>query len=243
MSETAKKGGAAKDFLVKYSPVIILIALVVVSSIISPVFLSVQNIFNVLRQQAPYIFVALGVLMTILTGGIDLSAGFIISVSHVFLVAAAAWWGFSSGGGIVVAILLCLGVGIGFGMINGFLGANAGSAYNQFRDIIDYYLPINFAVDANRIVVSNVLWNSLTDEQRASFTEHAKEIFLASIEKTKEETQDYYNKLTEAGVNVVELTQEDYDTLAGIAREKCWPTIIETYGQDVYDAMMEFYQK
>ena len=76
MSETVKKSGAAKEFLVKYSPVIILAALVVVSSIISPVFLSVQNIYNVLRQQAPYIMVALGVLMTILTGGIDLSAGF-----------------------------------------------------------------------------------------------------------------------------------------------------------------------
>ena len=121
MSETASKTGGVKHFLVTYSPVIILIALIVVSSIISPVFLSVQNIFNVLRQQAPYMFVALGVLMTILTGGIDLSAGFIISVSHVFLVCAAAWWGFSSGGGIFVAILLCLGVGFGFGCVNGFL--------------------------------------------------------------------------------------------------------------------------
>ena len=129
------------------------------------------------------------------------------------------------------------------GMINGFLGANAGSAYNQFRDIIDHYLPINFAVDANRIVVSNVFWNTLDDAQKASFTEHAKEIFLASIEKTKEETQGYFDKLKEAGVDVVELTQEDYDLLAGIAREKCWPTIIETYGQEVYDDMMAFYQK
>ena len=123
MSEAAKKGGSAKVFLVKYSPVIILAALVVVSSIISPVFLSVQNIYNVLRQQAPYIMVALGVLMTILTGGIDLSAGFLISVSHVFLAAAAAWWGFATGGGIVVAIILCLAVGLAFGCVNGLLVA------------------------------------------------------------------------------------------------------------------------
>lgn len=127
------------------------------------------------------------------------------------------------------------------GMINGFLGANAGSAYNQFRDVIDHYLPINFAVDANRIVLSGKFWDSLTAEQQESFATHATEIFEQSIAETKAETEDYYAKLREAGVDVVEISQEQLDVLANVAKENCWPTLIETYGQELYDDLMAFY--
>ncbi len=129
------------------------------------------------------------------------------------------------------------------GMINGFLGANAGSAYNQFRDVIDYYLPIGFAVDANRIVLSGKFWDSLTAGQQESFSKHAKEIFEQSIEQTKAEEQDYFNKLEEAGVTVVELTDEDYEALAAIARENCWPELINTFDQATYDELMSFYNQ
>lgn len=129
------------------------------------------------------------------------------------------------------------------GLVNGFLGANAGSAYNQFRDIIDYYLPIGFTVDSNRIVVSGVFWDKMTPEQQEAFTTYAKEMFDESIATTKEEESDYLAKLEESGVTVVDLTEQDYENLAALAREKCWPIIIDTYGQDVYDEMMAFYNK
>lgn len=129
------------------------------------------------------------------------------------------------------------------GMVNGFLGANAGSAYNQFRDVIDYYLPICFAVDANRIVLSGKFWDSLTAEQQESFSTHAKEIFEESIEQTMAEEQEYFDKLEEAGVTVVELTEEDYASLTEIAQEYCWPQLIDTYDQATYDELMAFYQK
>lgn len=129
------------------------------------------------------------------------------------------------------------------GMINGFLGANAGSAYNQFRDIIDYYLPIGFAVDSNRIVVSGVFWDKMTVEQQEAFSTYAEEIFSESIAQTKMEEQDYMDKLENAGVTVIDMEQSDYDALAELARDNCWPLLIETYGQEVYDEMMEFYNK
>lgn len=129
------------------------------------------------------------------------------------------------------------------GMINGFLGANGGSAYNQFRDIINYYLPIGFAVDSNRIVVSGKFWDTMTAEQQDAFATYAKEIFDESIAQTKVEEQDYMDKLEAAGVEVLDMEQADYDALAQIARDNCWPLLIDTYGQDVYDEMMAFYSK
>lgn len=129
------------------------------------------------------------------------------------------------------------------GMINGFLGANAGSAYNQFRDVIDYYLPISFAVDANRIVLSGKFWDTLTPEQQESFTVHAKEIFEESIDQTMAEQQDYFDKLEAAGVTVYEMTDEDYEALAAVARENCWPELINSFDQATYDELMAFYNK
>lgn len=129
------------------------------------------------------------------------------------------------------------------GLVNGFLGANAGSAYNQFRDIIDYYLPIGFAVDSNRIVMSGVFWEKLTAEQQEAFSKYAAEMFTESIEKTKSEEADYLSKMAESGVNVVDLSEEDYEALAQLAREKCWPVIADTYGEEVYNQMMEFYSE
>lgn len=122
-AEVSGKKSIASTIFKKYSAVIILIALIVISSILSPVFLTVGNVFNVLRQQVPYMMVALGILMTILTGGIDLSSGTVLSVSHVFLALGASAWGLNTSGGIWAAILLCVLVGFAFGSLNGVLVA------------------------------------------------------------------------------------------------------------------------
>ena len=98
-------------------------------------------------------------------------------------------------------------------------------------------------MDSNRIVVSGVFWDKMTQEQQDAFTTYAKEMFDESIATTKEQENDYLAKLEESGVTVVDLTEQDYEDLAALAREKCWPSIIDTYGQDVYDEMMAFYNK
>lgn len=108
-------------FLLKYSAFLMLVFLIIVATILSPVFLSVGNIFNVLRQQTPYALVALGILLTILTGGIDLSPGAVLAVANVILAVAVKDWGLDTPGGIWIAMLLAIFVGLLFGALNGTL--------------------------------------------------------------------------------------------------------------------------
>jgi ribose transport system permease protein len=61
----------------------ILLALVVISALISPDFLSSTNIFNILRQASPLMLVALGQALVILVGGVDVSVGALISTTTV----------------------------------------------------------------------------------------------------------------------------------------------------------------
>jgi ribose/xylose/arabinose/galactoside ABC-type transport system permease subunit len=91
-----------------------LIALILISSMISSAFLSPFNLINVLRQVALYGIVSIGLTFVILTAGIDLSVGSIVavvSVSTAMMLNAAL--------PIPVVILAALAIGTIFGVVNG----------------------------------------------------------------------------------------------------------------------------
>ena len=73
----------------RVGPAGILIVLVVVLALLSDVFLSLENVGNVLKQSAVICVLALGQLLVIVTRGIDLSVGSNLSLSAV--VGAIVW--------------------------------------------------------------------------------------------------------------------------------------------------------
>ncbi|MDR0878325.1 MAG: ABC transporter permease [Treponema sp.] len=107
----------------EYSCFIILIGLIIVASILSPVFFSKQNIFNVFRQQAPIAMLALGVLIVIVTGGIDLSTGAMLAVSNTVVAYFITFLHFDSMMGVWLAIVMGILVGTAIGCVNGAIVA------------------------------------------------------------------------------------------------------------------------
>ena len=100
----------------RVGPAGILIVLVVALALLSDVFLSLENIGNVLKQSAVICVLALGQLLVIVTRGIDLSVGSNLSLSAV--VGAIVWRDQQSAALAVGAALLtatCVG------LINGLL--------------------------------------------------------------------------------------------------------------------------
>lgn len=65
------------------SVIFVLILFVIISALISNVFLSWNNLTNILRQQSALTLVSMGMLLVILTGGIDLSVGSLTALSCV----------------------------------------------------------------------------------------------------------------------------------------------------------------
>lgn len=88
-----------------------------------PAALSSGNFANILQASAPLVIMSLGVLIVIITGGIDLSVGSIFSLTGMVTALAMA-----NGFGDVSASLAGLGVGIVFGSINGALVTLVGLA-------------------------------------------------------------------------------------------------------------------
>jgi len=98
--------------------VFVLIALVIIMGIISPVFLSGRNIRNILQQVSTIGILAMGSTVLMVSGGIDLSVGSIVSVAAVVM------------GTMIkadlpaeLAIFVGLAIGCAIGLINGLLAA------------------------------------------------------------------------------------------------------------------------
>lgn len=102
-------------FVRDYGLIALLGFLIVVFGLLNPVFVSSQNLLNILDQTSIIGIVALGMTLVILTGGIDLSVGSIVAFSGIILAKAVV-----SGFGIPTSVLLCLVTGMGLGSINGF---------------------------------------------------------------------------------------------------------------------------
>ena len=80
------------------------------------------NLKNVLQVASPYTMLAMGQLLVLITGGIDLSMGSVFSLSG--MVGSAVMYNY----GIPAGVLAMLAVGLAFGLFNGFLITRTGLA-------------------------------------------------------------------------------------------------------------------
>lgn len=109
--------GSSKNYLKRNAGILIgLVALCAIISFQSDKFLTQDNIMNVLRQISSNMYLACGMTIILIAGGIDLSVGSIIAVTGV-----TAGTLLNAGLPIPVAIVLCLLAGALYGTISGVI--------------------------------------------------------------------------------------------------------------------------
>lgn len=100
------------------SEYIVLLGIVVVffvgMSIASPYFLTFSNITNIIQYVSTYGIVSIGMLLVILTGGINLSVGGTLAISAYIgcslMLKGYPWY---------ISVVVCIGIGLLVGLING----------------------------------------------------------------------------------------------------------------------------
>lgn len=106
-----------KTKLLKNNTLLIFLALLVASSLISDSFLTANNVSNLLRQVAPIGLISIGMFLVILTGGIDLSVGSIVAtIGVVFALLSYEVY-------FPIALAISLALGIVIGVLSGYLVA------------------------------------------------------------------------------------------------------------------------
>ena len=94
---------------------VLVLAIVVVAAIVSEDFRNTRNLANVARQGVVLSLVALGQLVVVLTGGVDLSLGMIVRLTTISTAVVVA--GFDERA--LPAVLIALLLGMSVGLING----------------------------------------------------------------------------------------------------------------------------
>jgi ribose/xylose/arabinose/galactoside ABC-type transport system permease subunit len=94
-----------------------LIVLVAIMAFAEPAFLSRGNILTILKQASITGVLAIGMMLVIISGGIDLGVGSVLAVSCV----ASAYFATKAMGlPVIVPFLVGIGIGALFGLLNGF---------------------------------------------------------------------------------------------------------------------------
>lgn len=100
----------------QYGIVIIMVILFIVSAIINQNFLKPQNLINILKQISVVTIIACGETMLIVSGMIDLSAGFLCTTTACISAGVLA-----ATGNLALALLAGVSIGCVCGWVNGYL--------------------------------------------------------------------------------------------------------------------------
>ena len=104
------------DLLKKYNLLVLLLVFVIISSVLSPNFLTIGNLLNLLQQASIPGIVAIGMTVVIIIGGIDLSVGSVAAFAGMISAILI-----SKGMPAVIAVLAGVLLGAALGLITGIL--------------------------------------------------------------------------------------------------------------------------
>lgn len=109
-------------------------------------FLKAQTFFNILNANAALIIVSVGMSLVMITGGIDISVGGVVALVSM---SCAVYLDYK-GGSIFGSIMIALGIGLAFGLVQGFL-----IAYLDIQPFIVTLAGMFFARGMTTIVHTN----------------------------------------------------------------------------------------
>ena len=117
MSEKISSGQKLSNFILKYGMILAIVLLVAFFSWKTEYFFSVDNFLDIFRAVSILVIVAIGVTMSVVVDGFDLSVGSVTGLAVIFAPALMVIWKLHW----IVAILIALGAGIVIGLFNAWL--------------------------------------------------------------------------------------------------------------------------
>ncbi|WP_022667681.1 TRAP transporter substrate-binding protein DctP [Desulfospira joergensenii] len=93
------------------------------------------------------------------------------------------------------------------------------------RDAIKTYVATRDAFEYWFLTMNKKLWDSLSTEDQALLTAAADKVMADQAIAAEQDEKDFMDKLTQAGVKVYQVSDQEWKTSAKACREKAWPII------------------
>jgi len=113
------KGLDLRRAFLQHNALVMLLVLVVAASFLSADFFTWQNLGNLLRQLTPLMLVSIGMLIVILTAGIDLSVASVAAVGGIVVAMSLNLLPFAGAGGLLLALVIAVAAGVLMGLVTG----------------------------------------------------------------------------------------------------------------------------
>ena len=125
--------------------------------------------------------------------------------------------------------------GIQTGIVDGQMGGPPFQAWS-FRDVNKVWIQYNDFFESWWFAINMDLWNKLSKEDQEVMLKAAQEESAIQWARAEEADEEYRQKLVkEYGWEIVILTQEQLDAVAGHVRKVVWPKMEEIVGKDLMD--------
>ena len=126
------------------------------------------------------------------------------------------------------------------GVADCWMGGSVSTNYENFRDVIKYYVAYNYMNEIYPLSISEMTWNKLSEEFQNILVQAGKEATEHAYEIQYSCYYDYFDKLEEAGITVIEGTDEQISAIADHVRDYTWPTLEEVCGAEVVQELYAF---
>lgn len=120
------------------------------------------------------------------------------------------------------------------GIVDGVIGSGAEGYWSSFRDLTNYYLPVNSHFEMWFLYMNMGLWEGLSEEQQETVLAAAREMEAARWEAAPSETRSYEEQLAGVGAEIIPFTDADRAEIAEKVREEVWPQIEDEYGAELF---------
>lgn len=123
------------------------------------------------------------------------------------------------------------------GVVDGVIGGTPEANYTTFRDAIRYFVPYNTFVENTAYYMNQESWDELDDAQKKVIADAFGTAAIDSFSQSEATDNEFMGKLTEAGVEVIELSDADRKAIADHVRATTWPKFEDTFGSELLEKL------
>ncbi|ATJ84339.1 TRAP transporter substrate-binding protein DctP [Halomonas beimenensis] len=125
------------------------------------------------------------------------------------------------------------------GVVDGVMGSGAEGYYASFRDVTNYYLPLNTHFEMWYLLINQDIYDELDESEQVALDEAAARFEAARWEGAEADQARNEQLLAEAGGTIVPVSDEQIAGHAEIVRDSVWPVILEDIGADWANSVLD----
>ncbi|MFR7349320.1 TRAP transporter substrate-binding protein DctP [Peptoniphilus sp.] len=121
------------------------------------------------------------------------------------------------------------------GVVEGALGAGTEGYYTQYKELINYVMPIKTHFECFWLYMNNDLYESLSDDDKNTINKLAKEMEDNAFIQAQEEESKYDELFKKEVTTVYDFTDEQIKEYSNKIRKEVWPNIESEFGKEIFD--------